>query len=150
MGKLTQAVAPRDTSRAPAFQTPSMKAPDSFEGTKDYYLRRFMKSCQLVFHNDPERFFSDRKKVFYTTAFLMGRAGKWIEPYISTISNEHPSYLLNNWNLFEAKLFTLFGDPNEVRRAEQEFENLRMKESGQFSFYIADFRSLISRIGDWG
>ncbi|MBW0556377.1 hypothetical protein O181_096092 [Austropuccinia psidii MF-1] len=76
-------------------------------------------------------------------------AGKWIEPYLSNISNEDPSYLLNNWQLFEAKLFTLFGDPNEVSKAEQELDNLRMKESGHVSLYISDFRSLMSRIGDW-
>ncbi|MBW0492754.1 hypothetical protein O181_032469 [Austropuccinia psidii MF-1] len=34
MGKLTQAVAPRDNSKAPAFKTPSMKSPDSFDGTQ--------------------------------------------------------------------------------------------------------------------
>ncbi|MBW0487698.1 hypothetical protein O181_027413 [Austropuccinia psidii MF-1] len=39
MGKLTQVVAPRDTSRASAFKTPLMKAPDSFDGTKAYKLR---------------------------------------------------------------------------------------------------------------
>ncbi|MBW0475934.1 hypothetical protein O181_015649 [Austropuccinia psidii MF-1] len=48
------------------------------------------------------------------------------------------------------RLFTLFGDPNEVRKAEQELENLRIKESGKVSLYIADLRSLMSRIGDWG
>ncbi|MBW0593034.1 hypothetical protein O181_132749, partial [Austropuccinia psidii MF-1] len=47
-------------------------------------------------------------------------------------------------------LFTLFDDPNEVRKAEQELDTLRMKEIGQVSLYIADFRSLMSRIGDWG
>ncbi|MBW0556425.1 hypothetical protein O181_096140 [Austropuccinia psidii MF-1] len=104
MGKLTQAVAPRDNSKAPAFKTPSMKA----------------------------------------SILLM-----WIEPYLSNISNEDPSYLPNNWPLFESQLFTLFGDPNEVRKAEQELDNLRMKESGHVSLYIADFRSLMSRIGDW-
>ncbi|MBW0506292.1 hypothetical protein O181_046007 [Austropuccinia psidii MF-1] len=114
MGQLTQAVSPRDTSKAPEFKTPSMKAPDLFDGTKAY------------------------------------KAGKWIEPYFSNISNEDPSYLLNNWKLFETQLFTLFGDPNEVRKAEKESENLRMKESGQVSLYIADFRSLMSIIGDLG
>ncbi|MBW0543678.1 hypothetical protein O181_083393, partial [Austropuccinia psidii MF-1] len=68
----------------------------------------------------------------------------------SNISNEDPSYLLNNWKLFKTQLFTLFGDPNEVRKAEQELDNLRMQESGHVSLYIADFRSFISRIGDWG
>ncbi|MBW0554214.1 hypothetical protein O181_093929 [Austropuccinia psidii MF-1] len=150
MGQLTQAVSPRDTSKVTAFKTPSMKAPDSFDGTKAHKLRGFIQSCQLIFHNDPANFFSDRKKVLYSTSFLTGRAGKWIEPYLSNISNEDPSYLLNNWKLFEAQLFTLFGDPNEVRKAEQELDNLRMRESGQVSLYIADFRSLMSRIGDWG
>ncbi|MBW0588141.1 hypothetical protein O181_127856 [Austropuccinia psidii MF-1] len=150
MGQLTQAVAPRDTSKGPAFNTPSIKTPDSFYGTKAYKLREFIQSCQLIFHNDPANFFSDRKDVLFSTSFLTDRAEKWIEPYFSNICNEDPSYLLNNWQLFETQLFTLFGDPNEVRKAEQELDNLRMKESGQVSLYIADFRFLMSRIGDWG
>ncbi|MBW0496271.1 hypothetical protein O181_035986 [Austropuccinia psidii MF-1] len=42
MGKLTQAVAPRDNSKAPAFKTPSMKAPDLFYGTQAHRLRGFI------------------------------------------------------------------------------------------------------------
>ncbi|MBW0493061.1 hypothetical protein O181_032776 [Austropuccinia psidii MF-1] len=68
----------------------------------------------------------------------------------SNIFNEDPSYLLNNWQLSETQLFTLFGDPNKFGKAEQELDNLRMKENGHVSLYIADFRSLMSRIGDWG
>ncbi|MBW0503235.1 hypothetical protein O181_042950 [Austropuccinia psidii MF-1] len=121
----------RDTSRAPAFKTPSMKEPDSFDGTKSYKLRGFIQSCQLIFHNDPANCFPERKKVLYSTSFLTGRPGKWIEPYLSNISNENPSYLLNNWKLFETQLFTLFGDPNEVRKSEQELKNLIMKKGLQ-------------------
>ncbi|MBW0578907.1 hypothetical protein O181_118622 [Austropuccinia psidii MF-1] len=150
MGKLTQAVAPRDTSKAPEFKTPAMMALDSFDCTKAYKLRGFIQSCQSIFHNDPEIFLFDRKKVLYSSSFLTGRSGKCIEPYLSNISNEDPSYLLNNLGLFETQLFTLFGDPNEVRKAEQELDNLRIKEGGQVSLYIAYFRSLMSRIGDWG
>ncbi|MBW0551504.1 hypothetical protein O181_091219 [Austropuccinia psidii MF-1] len=117
MGQLTQAVTPRDNSKAPAFKTPSMKAPYSFDGTNAHKLRGFIQSCKLIFHNDSANFFSYRNKVFYSTSFLTGRAGKCIEPYLSNISNEDPSYLLNNWQLFETQLFTLFGDPNEVREA---------------------------------
>ncbi|MBW0585998.1 hypothetical protein O181_125713 [Austropuccinia psidii MF-1] len=127
-----------------------MKAPDSFDETKAYKLRGFIQSCQLIFHNDPANFFSDRKKVLYSTSFLTGRAGKWIEPYLSNIFNEDSSYLLNNWQLFETQLFALFGDPSKVRKAEKELDNLRMREIGQVSLYIADFRNLMSRIGDWG
>ncbi|MBW0524256.1 hypothetical protein O181_063971 [Austropuccinia psidii MF-1] len=127
-----------------------MKAPDSFDGTQAHNMRGFVESCQLIFHNDTANFFSDWKKVLYSTSFFTGRAGKWIEPYLSNISNEDPSYLLNNGQLFETQLFTLFGDPNEVRKSEQELDNLRMKESGHVSLYIADFISLMLRIGDWG
>ncbi|MBW0558809.1 hypothetical protein O181_098524 [Austropuccinia psidii MF-1] len=150
MGQLTQEVSPRDNSKCLAFKTPSMKASDSFDGTQAHQLRGFIQSCQLIFHNDPENFFSDRRKVLNSTSFLTGRAGKWIEPYLSNISNEDPSYLPKNWQLFETQLLTLFGDPNEVRKAEQELDNLRMKESGHVSLYIADFRSLMSIIEDWG
>ncbi|MBW0593501.1 hypothetical protein O181_133216 [Austropuccinia psidii MF-1] len=133
MGQLSQDAAPRDNSKAPEFKTPSMKAPDPFDDTQAHKLRGFIQSFQLIFHNDPENFFSDRKKVLYSTSFIPGRAGKWIEPYLSNISNEDPSYPLNNRQLFETQLFTLFGDPNEVREAKQELDNLRMKESGHIS-----------------
>ncbi|MBW0544538.1 hypothetical protein O181_084253 [Austropuccinia psidii MF-1] len=96
MGHLSQAAAPMDNSKAPAFKTASMKAPDPFDGTQAHILRGLIQSFQLIFHNDPANFFSDRKKVLYSTSFLTGRAGKWIEPYLSNISNEDPSYLLNN------------------------------------------------------
>ncbi|MBW0492098.1 hypothetical protein O181_031813 [Austropuccinia psidii MF-1] len=65
MLQLTQAVAPRDISRAPALKTTLMKAPDSFDGTQAHKFRGFIQSCQLIFHNDPAKFFPDRKKVLY-------------------------------------------------------------------------------------
>ncbi|MBW0463979.1 hypothetical protein O181_003694 [Austropuccinia psidii MF-1] len=117
MGQIIQAVSPRDISKDPAFKTPLMKAPDSSDGTQAHRLRGFIQSCQLIFHSDPENFFFERKNVLYSTSFLTGRTGKWIEPYLSNISNEDPSYLLNNWKFFLMQLFTLFGDPNEVRKA---------------------------------
>ncbi|MBW0469345.1 hypothetical protein O181_009060 [Austropuccinia psidii MF-1] len=150
MGQLTQAVATRENSRDPELKTPSMKEPDSFDGTQAQKLGGFIQSCKLIFHNDPEKFFPERKKVLYSTSFLTGRAGKWIEPYHSNISNEDPSYVLNNWKLMETQLFTLFGDLNEARKAEQQLDNLRMKERRHLSLYISDFRSLMSRILDWG
>ncbi|MBW0527523.1 hypothetical protein O181_067238 [Austropuccinia psidii MF-1] len=101
MGQLTQAVAPRKNSRSPEFKAPSMKAPDFFDGTQAHKLKVFIQYCQLIFRNYPEYFFSYRKKVLYSAPFLTGSAGKWISPYLSNISDEDPSYLLNNWHLFE-------------------------------------------------
>ncbi|MBW0583307.1 hypothetical protein O181_123022, partial [Austropuccinia psidii MF-1] len=137
-----QAASSSGSSRPPAFKTPSMKAPECFDGTQPFKVRSFLQSCQLIFHNDPANFSQDRKKVLYATSFLIGRAAKWIEPYLSNLTNQDSNYLLNSWLLFESQLFTLFGDPNEVRKAEAEFYSLRMKEGGHVSLYIADFRSL--------
>ncbi|MBW0548239.1 hypothetical protein O181_087954 [Austropuccinia psidii MF-1] len=126
-----------------------MKAPECFDGTQPFKVRSFIQLCRLIFHNDPPHFSQYRKKVLYATSFLIGRASKWIEPYLSNLTNQDPSYLLNSWKLFESQLFTLFGDPNEVRKAAADLDSLRMKEGGHLSLYIADFRILVSRMGDW-
>ncbi|MBW0562938.1 hypothetical protein O181_102653 [Austropuccinia psidii MF-1] len=145
-----QASASSEASRPPAFNTPSMKAPECFDWTQPFKVRSFIQSCQLIFHNDLEHFSQYRKKVLYATSFLVGRAAKCIEPYLSNLTNQDSSYLLNSWPLFESQLFTLFGDPNEVRKVEAELDGLRMKEGGHVALYIANFRSLVSGIGDWG
>ncbi|MBW0509391.1 hypothetical protein O181_049106 [Austropuccinia psidii MF-1] len=139
-----------EASRPPAFKTPSMKAPEFFDVTQPFKVRSFIQACQLIFYNDQANFSQDRRKVLYATSFLIGRAAKWIEPYLSNLTNQDPSYLLNSWKLFEYQLFALYGDPNEVRKAQAELYSLRMKEGGYVSLSIADFRSLVSRIGDWG
>ncbi|MBW0490256.1 hypothetical protein O181_029971 [Austropuccinia psidii MF-1] len=138
-----------ESLRPPAFKNPSMKAPECFDGTQPFKVRSLIQSYNLIFHNDPENFSQDRKKVLYATSFLIGRAAKWIEPYFSNLINQDTNYLLSSWTLFEFQLFSLFGDPNEVRKAEEELDALRMKEGGHVLLYIANFRSLVSIIGDW-
>ncbi|MBW0576219.1 hypothetical protein O181_115934 [Austropuccinia psidii MF-1] len=110
-----------------------MKAPQCFDGTQPFKVRSFLPSCQLIFHKDTENFSQDRKKVLYATSFLIGRAAKCIEPYLSNLTNQDSNYLLHSWRLFESQLFTLFGYPNEVRKAEAELDGLRMKEGGHVS-----------------
>ncbi|MBW0496236.1 hypothetical protein O181_035951 [Austropuccinia psidii MF-1] len=114
-----------------------MKVLEFFDGTQPFKVRSFIQSCQLIFHNDPENFSQDGKKVLYATSFLIGRAAKWIEPYLPNLTNQDPNYLLNSWKLFESQLLTLFGDPSEVRKAESELDSLRMKEGGNVLLYIA-------------
>ncbi|MBW0593981.1 hypothetical protein O181_133696 [Austropuccinia psidii MF-1] len=95
-----QAASSSEASRPPAFKTPSMKAPECFDGTQPFKVRSFIQSSQLIFHSDLASFAQDRG-----------------------------------------------------RKEEAELDSLRMKEGGHvslYSLYIADFRSLVSRIGDWG
>ncbi|MBW0482959.1 hypothetical protein O181_022674 [Austropuccinia psidii MF-1] len=105
------------------FKIPTMKAPEYFDGTQPFKVRNFIQSCQFIFHNDLANFSQDRKKFLYAISFLIGRAAKWIEPYLSNLTNQDPIYLFNSRNLFESQLLTLFGDPNEVRKAEAELDS---------------------------
>ncbi|MBW0474184.1 hypothetical protein O181_013899 [Austropuccinia psidii MF-1] len=133
MQKMTQIMAnlqealSYESSRPPAFKNPSLKAPNSLIGLSP-----------------------SKKKILYATSFLIGRASKCIELYLSNLTNQVASYLLNSWHLFKDQILTLFGDQNEVRNAEAGLIALRMNKGGHVSLYIADFRSLVSRIGDWG
>ncbi|MBW0484774.1 hypothetical protein O181_024489 [Austropuccinia psidii MF-1] len=122
-----------EASRPPVFKTPSFKSPEFFDGTQPFKFRSFIHFRRYIFHHDLEDFSQCRKKVLYATSFLIGRAAKWIEPYLSNFTNQDPNYLLNSWTLFESQLFTLFGDPNKVRKDEEELDSLRMKEGGNFS-----------------
>ncbi|MBW0480195.1 hypothetical protein O181_019910 [Austropuccinia psidii MF-1] len=118
MQKMTQIMANLQAASSyeslipPAFKTPSMKASECFDGTQPFKVRSFIHSCQLIFHNYPENLSQDRKKVLYATSFLIGRGAKFIEPYLSNLTNQEPSYLLNSLKLFESQLFTLFEDTN--------------------------------------
>ncbi|MBW0593898.1 hypothetical protein O181_133613 [Austropuccinia psidii MF-1] len=128
-----QTASSSEASRPPPLKTPYMKAPECFDGTQPFKVRSFMQSCKLIFHNDPANFSQDRKKVLYATSFLIGRAAKWIEPYLFNLTNQDANYLLNSWKLFESQLFILFGDPNEVRKSESELDSSIIKESGHLS-----------------
>ncbi|MBW0517816.1 hypothetical protein O181_057531 [Austropuccinia psidii MF-1] len=133
-----------ESSRPPAFKTLSINAPECFDGTQPFKVRSFIQSCQLIFHNYLANFSQDRKKVLYATSFLIRRAAKLIELYLSNLTDQDPSFLLNSWKLFESQLFTLFGDPNEFRKAEAELDSLIMKEGRHISLYISNFISLVS------
>ncbi|MBW0540147.1 hypothetical protein O181_079862 [Austropuccinia psidii MF-1] len=123
-----------ESSSPPSFKTPSMKAPEFFYGTQPFKVRSFIQSFQLIIHNDPANFSQDRKEVFYATSCLIGRDAKLIEPYLSNLINQDPDYLLYSWNLFEYQLFTLFGDPNEVRKLKQNWILQELKKVAMFLY----------------
>ncbi|KNZ61495.1 uncharacterized protein VP01_13933g1, partial [Puccinia sorghi] len=87
-------------------------------------------------------------KVLYAASYLGSRASQWFEPYLDLLKNQSPSCLINNWDRFEQQLFTLFRDPNEVQNTEFELNSLSMKDNRKASTYIAQFRTLQSRV-DW-
>ncbi|MBW0562527.1 hypothetical protein O181_102242 [Austropuccinia psidii MF-1] len=91
-----QAAPSSEASRPPAFKTPSMNALECFDGTQPFKVRSFIQSCKWIFHNYPANFSQDRNKVIYSTSFLIGRDAKFIEPYLSNLTNQDPNYCLNS------------------------------------------------------
>ncbi|MBW0474844.1 hypothetical protein O181_014559 [Austropuccinia psidii MF-1] len=81
-----QADSSSEASRPPDFKTPSMKAPECFYGTQPFKVRSLIQSCQLIYYNDSANFSQDSKNVLYDTSFLIGKAEKWIEPYLSNLN----------------------------------------------------------------
>ncbi|MBW0501483.1 hypothetical protein O181_041198 [Austropuccinia psidii MF-1] len=79
------------SSRPPAFKTPSMKAPECFDGPQQFKVRSFIQYLQLILHNDLQNLTQDKKKVLYATSFLIGRDAKWIEPHLSNLINQDPN-----------------------------------------------------------
>ncbi|MBW0475812.1 hypothetical protein O181_015527 [Austropuccinia psidii MF-1] len=151
MQELTQIMANiQADSSSDSFKTKSMKEPECFYGTEPSKVRSCIQYRQPIFHNDQATVSEDWKKALCSTLFLIFRAAKWIETYLSNLTNQDPAYLLNYWESFESQLFTLFADTNEVRKAEAEFESLRMKKCRHLLLYIADVKSLVSIIGYWG
>ncbi|MBW0542199.1 hypothetical protein O181_081914 [Austropuccinia psidii MF-1] len=139
-----------EASRPPAFKTQSMKAPECFDGTQPFKVRSFIQFFQLIFKNDLAKFSQDRMMVLYATSFLIGRDAKWIEPYLSNLTNQDSNYLLNSWNLFESQLFSLFGDPNEVRKAEEELDSLIIDTpKGEDLLLVFEFLDHFNPSMDW-
>ncbi|KAI9607717.1 hypothetical protein KEM48_003467 [Puccinia striiformis f. sp. tritici PST-130] len=101
----------------PAFRTPEMKKPDSFDGSSPAKLRNYLQQCKLIFRNDIDSFSSDLKKTLYAAAFLTGKAFEWVQPYL--------------------ELVTLYGDPNELQATEYKLDSLTMKDGDHASNYIS-------------
>ncbi|KAI9601156.1 hypothetical protein H4Q26_000960 [Puccinia striiformis f. sp. tritici PST-130] len=121
----------------PAFRTPEMKKPDSFDGSSPAKLRNYLQQCKLIFRNDIDSFSSDLKKTLYAAAFLTGKAFEWVQPYLEVIDDPPPNYMMNSWLMFESQLVTLYGDPNELRATEYKLDSLTMKDGDHASNYIS-------------
>ncbi|KAI9627638.1 hypothetical protein KEM48_012100 [Puccinia striiformis f. sp. tritici PST-130] len=121
----------------PAFRTPEMKKPDSFDGSSPAKLRNYLQQCKLIFRNDINSFSSDLKKTLYAAAFLTGKAFEWVQPYLEVIDDPPPNYMMNSWLMFKSQLVTLYGDPNELCATEYKLDSHTMKDGDHASNYIS-------------
>ncbi|MBW0511143.1 hypothetical protein O181_050858 [Austropuccinia psidii MF-1] len=133
MQQLSQAASPRDNSKRPELKNPSMKAPDPLDGTQVHKLTAFIQLCQLIFHNNSEICSLKGRKICTKLSFSLVELANVLSP----------TFQIFPMNILPTS--SIIG----IRKAEQELDNLRINESGHVSLYIADLKSLISKIGDW-
>ncbi|MBW0483947.1 hypothetical protein O181_023662 [Austropuccinia psidii MF-1] len=110
--------------RTPAVKNPYMKAPECFHGTQNFKVRSFIQSCKLIFENDQENFPKDRKKVPYSTLFLIGKASKVLNP-------SFPISPIKTKNTFS--ITGSFMNPNYSPYLETQMKLERLKQSWMVS-----------------
>ncbi|MBW0501279.1 hypothetical protein O181_040994 [Austropuccinia psidii MF-1] len=100
-----QASSSSQASRPSSFKTPSMKAPDLFDGTQPFKFRSFNQSFQLIFHNDKANFSELRKKVLYPFRFsLAGHFRKGLSSIVLDQLAFHPSSIYSLQDLMDVTL----------------------------------------------
>ena len=71
---MTHLSKPADHGPSANFKSPSINAPDKFDGTNPTKLRPFLQVFELIFANDERVFANERKKVIFTVFYLSGNA----------------------------------------------------------------------------
>ncbi|MBW0464011.1 hypothetical protein O181_003726 [Austropuccinia psidii MF-1] len=140
-----QVVSSPESSRPQAFKNPSMKAPKCFDGTKPFKVRSFIQSCQLIFHNDQQTSLKTERRFSMPPHFSLAglQNGLSLICPISPIKTQITLSILGTCLNLNSLLYL-------GTKIKSELDSLKIKEGGHVSLYIANFRSSVSRIGDWG
>ncbi|KAG6327194.1 hypothetical protein ID866_11895 [Astraeus odoratus] len=124
--------------------------PDTFDGTDLKKLREFLVQCELNFHDRPQAFCLDSRKVSFALSFLKGIALAWFEPdLLNAIPGTEPTWA-DNYSEFVIKLTTNFGPHDPVGDAEHQLDNLLMKDGSQINKYIVEFNHLATQVRGYG
>jgi hypothetical protein len=125
-------------------ETSKVREPDTFDGSDPKKLQSFLVLCQLNFLDQPRLFQSDRKKINYVLSHLRGTALQWFE---MDILNEPDADKLQVYDIFLNELRSNFGPYDAVAEAEDELENLKMKENHKVTKYNVTFNQLAAVSG---
>ena len=94
-------------------------------------LEGWITACRLSFANQPSKFRSHAKKIFWATTFLSGPRLAWLQPAINKLLTEGEATPpeLETFETFVQALKELYGDPNLQRNAKAALHNLRQTTS---------------------
>src|SRR6201999_4576381 len=142
--QLSKAIGKEKQPKARSLAKPNK--PDTFDGKDPTKLNSFILQCKINFRDNSAAFPTDSDKVNFTLSFLRGTALQWYEP---SILDDLYEPWMDDWSLFVSGLRTNFGIIDPVGDAEEELDQLRMKENHHILRYNVDFNRLAAYV-PWG
>ena len=150
LAQLSQVLSNMNQAPAEPSSRIKIKDPEPFDGSDPRKLTRFLTQCRLQFRDSPTTFADESRKVNFALSYLKGLAFDYFEPYFSD-SIEHIPDWIDNWDLFVRELKTNFGPFDDSGTAEDEIENVVMRDNTKIADYITRFTAIRVRLpSDYG
>jgi len=138
---MTNELRRRDTPSKP-YNT-KVKEPDTYDGSDPKKLNNFILLCNLYFRNNPA-YADDDAKITFALTLLRGTALEYFEPMLT--SDGHIDWE-DDWPEFLRVLRNQFGPIDPTADAEDNIDNLRMKEGQRILKYNIEFTRLATQTG---
>ncbi|KAF9226069.1 hypothetical protein BS17DRAFT_814963 [Gyrodon lividus] len=139
---------PKKKTQALAFR-PGQAQPslDTFNSTDTHKLHAFIVQCKLNFQDHPCAVQTDHTKVTFAQSCLKGMAVEWFEPDLLHMADLDLSPLyMNDYHKLPLKLQTKFGSHDLVTDAEDQLDNLSMKDSHCINKYVVELNCITSKV----
>jgi hypothetical protein len=131
----------RDTPSKPT--NSKVKEPDTFDGSDPKKLNNFVLLCNLYFRNNSD-YSDDNAKITFALTHLRGTALEFFEPMLTS---EDQLTWEDDWSEFIRILRTQFGPIDPTADAEDNIDNLKMKDSQHILKYNVEFNRLAVQTG---
>ena len=116
--------------------------PDTFNSSNPHKLHNFLVSCNLHFHDCPQVFAADEKRILFILSYRKGSALSWFEPRLNDPTNS--AHGMWDYLAFLSELEDNFGSHDPVGDAEKSLHKLTMKKDTHIVKYNIDFWELAS------
>jgi Ty3 transposon capsid-like protein len=120
-----------------------VKEPDTFDGSDPKKLNNFILLCNLYFRNN-SAYSDDNAKITFALSHLRGTALEFFEPML--MSDDQLTWE-DDWPEFIRILRTQFGPIDPTADAEDNIDNLKMKENQRILEYNVEFNGLAVQTG---
>ena len=126
---------------------PKAREPDAFDGSDPRKLNNFLAQCLMYFANYEDSYTTDTQMINFALSYLKGSALDWFEPWILNpeLEDEYPAWW-GDWSGFVEELSKNFGPVDPIGDAEEDLENLQMKDGQKIITYNVAFSRIASKL----